>query len=309
MVQPTSTPPSDGFKPEPIARGALHHYVHNFDPRVDSLPKQIDPAFVERFLREELTTRRRPPPDHATQMATLASFYDTRGIVPDMRALLDRGERTDDELVTSTVFTGVVGLLGEGEAWSSGREYYHYLLSLPFAERRMGDLLNTYVCYAPRETPAITRGRMDELITSLSTREEMDPTAGPARRALESLFGVTLPRIEAGVAMETEITALADPAARLDRLVGVYLGLDERYNEIVGPWAVRQLIRDGRAGHGGEIRAAIRRALPSLAGKPAAEAWRARALHAIDFFGGALTSAEAKDVRPEYKRYDLLSND
>ncbi|XYH98339.1 hypothetical protein ACMHYB_00795 [Sorangium sp. So ce1128] len=309
MVQPTSPPLSGGFKPEPIARAELHHFVHDFDPRTDSLPKRIDPLLVERFLREELAAGGRPPPDHAAQMAALANFYDVRGIVPDILKLLDRGERTDDELVASTVLTGVVGILGEGAAWDAGRGYYHYLLSLPFAERRMNDLLSAYACYAPKETPGITKGRMDELITSFSAREQMDPAAGPARRAMENLRNVTMPRIEAGIALETEILAAADLAARLDRIVGIYLGLDERYNEIIGPWAVRQLIRAGRTGQGAEIVAAIRRTLPSLVGKPAAEVWKARALHAIDFFGGALTPEEARDVRPEYKRYDLLSND
>lgn len=309
MAQTTQAPPSGGFKPEASARAALHHYVHDFDPRLDSLPKRIDPALVERFLREQLAAMRRPPPGPATQMAALATFYDTRGIVPDMLDKLDRGERTDDDLLASTVLTGVVGALGEGEAWNAGRAYYHHLLSLPFAERHMSEVLGAYASYAPRETPGLTQGRMDTIIAALSAREQTDPAAGPARREMENLRNVTMPRIEAGIAMETEILAIADPAARLDRIVGVYLGFDERYNESVGPWAARQLIQAGRAGRGAEIVAAIRRALPGLAGRPAAEAWKARAVHAIDFFGGTLTPEEAKDVRPDYKRYDLLSHD
>lgn len=309
MMQPTSTPPSGGYKPEPIARTLLHRFVHAFDPRTDSMPKRIDPALVERFLREELADHRRPPPGQATQMSALASFYDVRGIVPDLLALLDRSEKTDEELLTSTTFAGTIALLGDRPAFDAARAYYHHLLSLPFAERRLQDLLGAYTCFAPVETPGLTQGRIDSMIASLAAREQLDPTVGPARRAMENLRNVTLPRIEAGVALTSDIAAVADPAGRLDRIVGVYLGLDERYHEIVGPWAVRQLIRAGREGKGVEIVAAIRRALPALAGKPAAEAWRAKALHAIELFGGALTPEEAKDTRPDNKRYDLLSND
>jgi hypothetical protein len=173
----------------------------------------------------------------------------------------------------------------------------------------MSDLLSTYACLAPRESSGLTQGRIEALIAALAVREQVDPAAGPVRRTLENLRNVTLPRIDAGVALESEILSTVDPAARWDRLVGVYLGLDERYNEIVGPWAVQRLIQGAHTGQGAEIVAALRRALPTIVTRPAPEARRARAVHAIDFFGGVLTPDEAKDVRPEYKRYDLLSND
>lgn len=309
MAQKTFPPPRGGYKPEPVARAALHHFVHEFDPRTDSVPKRIDPALVERFLREELARERRMPSDHATQIAALATFYDVRGIVPDLLSHLDRGERNDDDFVTSTHFAGTVGLLGDGPAWDTARSYYHHLLTQPFAERRMSDLLSAYACFAPRESPGLTQGRMDEIIRALTAREQQDPGAGMARREMENLRHVTMPRIEAGIALEGEILGITDPAARLDRLVGVYLGLDERYHEIVHPWATRQLIQAAHAGRADEIVAAIRRTLPGLASRPAAEAWKAKAVHAIDFFGGALTPEEAKSVRPETKGQDLLSND
>ena len=57
------------------------------------------------------------------------------------------------------------------------------------------------------------------------------------------------------------------------------------------------------------IIATLRRALPRLTGRAAEEVWRARALHAIEFFGGTLSAEEQLQVRSAYKRYDPLSLD
>jgi hypothetical protein len=205
--------------------------------------------------------------------------------------------------------TAVVGLLGDDAQWTVGRGYYHHLLSLPSAEANLAELLSCYAAYAPRETVGVTRGRIDEIFASLQARARSDPKADLLLSSVENLRGVTLPRIEAAAAMEAEIAAIADPTARLAKLVDVYLGFDESYHEIVVPWAVARLMREGRGEGAAAVITALRRALPRIAGRPAAEAWRARALHAVDFFGGALTPEETADTRPDYKRYDPLSND
>jgi len=308
MVETSSTGPHGApFKAEPIALAELHRFVSDFDPRLHSLPKRIDPALVERFLRDKLN-KRGPRSDEASQLAALADFYETRGVVPSVLALLDRSERTDDAYVASLALTSVVGLLGDDAQWNAGRSYYHYLLSLPYAEARVAEVLSCYAAYAPKETIGVTLGRIDGMLASLAKRAQADADASVLLRAVETHRNVTVPRIEAAIAMEVEIMALAG-AARLTRLVDIYLGFDERYNEIVGPWAVRMILREARTGGAEGPIAAFRAALPRIEGRAAADAWRARALHAIELLGGALTTEEAAAIRPANKRYDLLSNE
>lgn len=296
------------YKPEPVARAALRHFIDDFDPRLDSLPKRIEPALVERVLHEEVQ-RGRPASDRAGRMVELADFYGTSGIVADWLAQLDRTEKTDDALQSSLQFIAAAGLFGDREQQAAARSYYHHVLSLPFAEAHMADLLTCYASLAPAETPGLTLGRIDGILAALRPRADADYAAGVSYRTIDNLRSNTVPRIENGLALAAEILAAADPTARVARLVEVYLGFDERYHEIVFPRAVRQLLREAREGRAQLLVTQLRASLHKLAGRPAEEAWRARAVHAIEFFGGALSPEEQSAVRPENKRYDILSTD
>jgi hypothetical protein len=306
MTPNTNPSPSIEYKPETVSRAALLHFLYEFDPRADSLPKRIDPALVDRVLQEELS-KGLPKRQPASQMVALANFYDTLGLVPVALAKLQGHEQSDEELASAAALTAVVGMLGTEAQRRSGRSYYYHLLSLPWAEHRFSELLGCYAAYAPQEPLEPTRQRLNALIALLAA--EPEETAGTRRRDLEDLRSLTLPRIAAAANLQTEILALSAPEHRATRLIDIYLGFDERYNEVIGPWAVRQLQQLARAGHTPVIIATLRRALPRLTGRAAEEAWRARALHAIEFFGGTLSAEEQLQVRSAYKRYDPLSLD
>lgn len=283
------------YKAEPIARAALHHYVFAFDARVDSLPRRIDPALVERFLREELK-KRRPDPGEAERMVALALRHETQGIVPDLLALLDCGERSVQAYVVSLRLTAAVGLLGTSEQRAAGLPYYRYLLSLPFAAYRMDAVLACYQAYGPEEPLAPLRRRALSLAAELSSSR---PALGSEAhiKSLE-LAGLEtdLQRVEKALALEAEIDAIPATEPRLARLVAIYLELDAAYHEVLGPWAVRRLRAEARHGRSADLQAAFRRALPRLAGREAAEVWRARALHAVAYFGGSLSGQEVRDA-------------
>ncbi len=306
MTEPANPPPSSAYKPEAIARAALLHFLYEFDPRIDSLPKRIEPALVDRVLREELE-KGLPRPQSANQLAALASFYDSRGLVPVALAKLDARGRTEDELTSTVILAAVVGMLGNDAQRRAGRSYYYALLAHPWAAQHFPVLLSCYAAYAPFEPLGPTAQRLTELIASLSAQPEDE--AGPQRRELEDLRGLTLPRIAAAAALQTEILALPAPAPRATRLVDIYLGFDERYNEILGPWAIREIQQLARAGHAAVVLSVLRSSFTRMQGRPAEEAWRARTAHAIEFFGGVLSPDEMTQVRPDFKRFDLLSLD
>jgi hypothetical protein len=302
----------DAYKPEATARAELRRYLYEFDPRTDGVPKRIDPKLVERFLQEELA-KGRLKRGQSARAVELADFYEAHGVVPVLMRLLDRGENSEVEFLVSVAFTRAIGILGNDSQREFGRQYFRHLLALPYAETRMPELLDCLAVYDSEELTAATLQRMDAILNALRSRAATDATAGTRLRDFEDLRNGTPPRIEAARALQREIAGAGDPAVRLDNLVNIYLGLDMRYYAWMSRWAVRTLLREARTGGAGAVIAAFRRSLPRVTGEPpldeAARLRRARVFHAIEFFGGTLDAAEAKETQPAVKRFDLLSND
>lgn len=306
-----SSAPPPSFQPEAVARPALLHYLYEYDVRSDHLPKGIDPALVERVLLEE-TDRARPAPGPAGRMVDLADFYGTRGVVPRWQKELDRKEVSGAAYLTSVAFTRGVGLLGDAAAAAFARQYQAYLLQERFAEQHMGALLDSVAAIAPPQLDTTTlAARIDVLAKGLAVRAQTDPAAGTEQREMEDLKTNTLARMAAALSYRDAIVAEPDPAARLDRTVALYLGTDMAYHETLLPWSTHTLLEEGRAGRSAEVIASFRRAIAHLASgaDPRAEALIARSVHAVELFGGTLSTDEKKAVRPENKRADLLSTD
>lgn len=303
------TPRDPGYLPEPLARAALHHFVYEFDPRVDTIPKRIDPLLVARFLHEELD-KARPKPGPAERMVELADYCHTTSAVPDLLKRLDRTEQTEADFMSSAALTRGVGLLGDPAQRDLARGYFHHLLTLPFSANRIGAMIDVYEALAPEESTALLRARIEQVLGELRARDDDEPAAGTARRELEDLLNVTLSRVEAALRMKAEVLATSDRDAQLDRLVDVYLGLDLRYYERVSRWAVRMIQRSARDVGKAPVIAAFRRALGRLGPRSEENGpKRSRAVHAIQLFHGELSPEEVAEIRHDQKLSDLLSTD
>lgn len=298
-------PPTRETKPEPQARDQLHHYIHDFDPRDTVLPKRIEPGLVATVLHEELS-KKRPETGPAQRIVALAVFYQTRSVVPDLLAHLHRTEQTQDDVLTSAALTCGVGYLGDRGQRDLGRGTFHHLLSLPLVENLMRVMVDVYEALTPDETSGILLGRLGELIDSFRAREDAgDQGAGTQRRILEGLANNTVRRLDLAVQIEQEILA-REPDARMDALVDVYLGVDQRYGEHTRRWSVRTILRQAKElGDEAAVRA-FRRALQRLGPRDEEnELQRIRAILAIELFGGETTLEEREENAPRQTFFEL----
>jgi len=295
------------YKPEAVALTELHRFIYEYDPRAVHMPKRIEPALVERFLRDELGKGRPRYSDEAARMIWLSDFYNTRGVVPSFIGLLTGKELTDDEFLTSVVFAVGVSYLGNDVQWNFGRAYYHYLISISDTPHRLSNVVTCYEAYAPRETVDALAKRIDDMMASVQQQATADDRARKTLNDLQNIRANRLPRLLAGLAAEMELAGITVPATRISRLVEIYLDLDEGHNEILGQWAERQLRREAREGRAALIVSTLRHAIPRLAGREDKDESTARAVHAIEFFGGKLSVEEQKHVRPSRKWLDPLS--
>lgn len=293
------------------ARDRLEAYVHRFDPRVDAIPKGIDPPLVAEFVRGELG-KGRPAPGPAARLAELVDFFRLDAAAPWIAERLDGSERSGDEVVISAALARALALVGGDADRDRARQTYRHLLAHAAAERRIPALFSLLLELAPEEPFAPTRERLDALFArragSKTKRLLFDPSS--EQRQLEDWRNVTLPRLEAAVALRSEILATPEPPARIGAFVAIYLSIDMRYSEQLARWAPRRLQLEAASGRTAEVVEAFRWAIGALdPAHPATDARRARSVHAIEFFGGALTAEESEAVRPEQRRWDLLSLD
>ncbi len=100
------------FKSTAQAREQLEKLFHYYDPQSDNVPKRIDPAFVEAFLRN-LLTKVRPKTITAQLSVMIADFYDLRPLATDFIDWLDHTERDEDHFLGSLALTCGVGVLGD----------------------------------------------------------------------------------------------------------------------------------------------------------------------------------------------------
>jgi hypothetical protein len=289
----------------------LHRYFFSRSDFPEPIPKRVERAVVERFLREILGWEY-PKGMPLQQLRQVAIFYDMQGIVPDLLSRLDAQKTTGWELQDSIIFAELVGLLGDDAQREAGLRFYRHLLTLPYKndpvqeQFRLRALMNCLVAYAPEESSEGLLRRIEQALARLRPLARNDWAAGTEMREVEDMRGVVRYRVAGAAAMKREITQTADPAKRLDALVNIYLNIDQRYNEFVADWALNKIVRAGRTGDALEVIAALRRAVTRMP-RESRDALLARALHAVEFFGGKLTHAERTLTRPAQRRFDPLS--
>lgn len=290
----------------------LHRYFFSKSDFPEPMPKRVERAVVERYLREILSWEY-PEWMPLNELRMAALFYNTQGIVPDLLSLTDARKTTGWGLQHSIVFTELVGLLGTDAQRETGRRYYRHLLTLPYKKGPVQELFqlraltNCLVAYMPEESNEGLLRRIEQALHRLRPLARNDWAADVEVREIEDLRGEVRFRVAAVANMKREIMRAADPSKRLDALVNIYLNIDQRLNEYVALWAFNKLVRAGRTGDAREVVAALRRGVTRLPRDDARDALRARALHAVEFFGGQLTPAERPQTRTGRGRFDPLS--
>jgi hypothetical protein len=296
---PTSPSAPVSFKSEDAARAELREFLSFSadcgNAPLPRIPRRVDPSLVRAVLSETISAGRLGA-SKAWRYVDLARFYGVSSVVTEWIALLDGRARDKDEVLGTLALVTGVAALGDEAQWKRAQAYYHDVLSRPFAEAHVSQILDCYACLVPREDPGATRERIERIAARMAPTQ-----AGKLRQALH--------RIEAWGSLLARIEAIPDPDARIDRVVDAYLELDPAFRDlepwVTGvEWAEWTLLWEAHHGGATTVVGALRRSLPRIR-EPFAEVMHSRAAHAIEFFGDA-TPEERAYLRAPYKVHDDL---
>ncbi|MFO0648749.1 MAG: hypothetical protein U0326_21080 [Polyangiales bacterium] len=267
----------------------LHDYVAHFDPRADRFPSGLPREEVERFVVEQLRAADLAPMP-ATRLAELTAFYHLDAAVDAWRPRMRPEGRDANALAVAAQAVRAVALVGDTRAREEASAAFAPIAQHPRWNDRFAELLP--VAWALGDASTLS-ARLDGFVREqVSSR---DPQAGLLAREAADVRDVALPRLTEALAAWRSITAQPSEEARLDRCADVYVGRDMTWREHLEPACVWLLARVGFSDPSRPM-AAFRRCLARM-GDDAPAGQRAKALAAVQVFGGDLSAEEVTELR------------
>ncbi|MCF6347883.1 MAG: hypothetical protein L3J20_06245 [Flavobacteriaceae bacterium] len=164
------------YKEQATAEVVLHHYIYKFDPRIDILPKNLNPEHVVEVVRRELR-KEKMDSDAIKQIVELADFYNLQSNVRDFLNWLQQKTPSEEQFLNSIVITRAVGILGQGEQLNKGVEYFNYLLGSRYSRNYLTEILNCYGEYNLVISGDVVGVRVKEIMEKLAKEATNDPDA------------------------------------------------------------------------------------------------------------------------------------
>ena len=282
----------------------------------EAIPRRLQPGDVASVLMTRLDGS--TPLDALQQAEKVIDFYDLNEVAAYLRRFLDGREAGPDQRKRSIVITRTIARSGSPEDRRFAAGYLGFLVQRATAAELLG-LVSIYEALGPEGDSQPLRAAASGLLA-----------AGPSptdAKALQTLLNMTIPRAEQANTMKSRILAMPDRAQRIDGEVKVYLALLVGYPEYLPGWAARRLrretwgdnpadqtVRNPDRRRSTEVADAFRRVIPVVEANRAFDDHikslkRVSCLRAIDFFGGALSNAEYKEMHADPSRqFDVLSN-
>ncbi|MGD0667451.1 MAG: hypothetical protein ABSB23_07810 [Bryobacteraceae bacterium] len=299
-----STPPS-AYVGEQQARAELESYILGGQYGNPAVPRNLDPQFVDQFIRTRVDRRTSPSAFRRSRRA--ADWYDLRSLADHFEKMLDRNERSEKSYDQSLAAVALVGTVGNDEQARRAVAYWAYLVGNPLAVERFDLLVETFAELAPLADAG-------PLVQRLKAQMQTVKPGSDDYERLDQELNNNLPRAQDEARLERDIAASPDPAVRTKRLAQVYAGWDEAESMELTWWSARWLRRMARAGQAQTVIAALRAVLADVqAAKlpPDQEGpYRTRILRAVRFLGGALSDTERRFLeRSASKQWDVLDWD
>jgi hypothetical protein len=282
----------------------------------EAIPRRLQPGDVAHFLMARLDAH--TPLGALQQAEKLVDFYDLNEVAAYLRRFLDGRETGPEERKRSIVITRILARSGAPEDRRFAAGYLNLLTQRATATELPG-LVSIYEALGPEGDSQPLRAALNGLLSA-------SPSAADAR-SLQNLLNLTIPRAEQANTMKARILAISERQQRIDGEVKIYLALLVGYPEYLPAWAARrlrretwgenpadQLTRNPSRQRAAEVAEAFRRAMPLVEANRAfsdhiKSLKRVTCLRAIDFFGGALSAAEYKEMHTDPARqFDVLSN-
>lgn len=261
-------------------------------------PRGIEPAFVARFIRENVQPS--SPPDAYGAVLDLIRFYERSDVLPHLRLALSGHEDNGSDILRSAYVLQALGDLGTREEAAQAAEYFDRVL-VPYrglTARLYPVFLDTLVALAPAGSPARLMQRLTYDLQRLA----------PERRSGEAgmMKYDELAAVERNNARKTNIVieikkrlAAQSADARRPELVRIYLGLSMG-GALLGTWAARLLRKEAIERAADPVRAEFARAIDEVdeakLGAERAKAMIARAAQAILYLQGMLSEQQSARV-------------
>jgi hypothetical protein len=227
---------------EETAKKLLAHYLFEDGPyRVDIIPKRVDPAFADKYIRDNVAPEAEPAVcRHARQFI---DFYELRQTLPHFRDFLKKAESDGPAFSRSLQIVMLLGEVGAEDAWKLADDYFqNQLLTVPLARQWLPGLLRCWAALGPKSSLS----KLEELFTievdfRQKTRDRGDEGELNYQR-LRAVYANDLPRAKRAVEYRGKVEQMKDDA-RLKALIDNYARLDSYPPEYLNDWSARMLRR------------------------------------------------------------------
>lgn len=294
MPRPESLPTKE-------AHEALDHYVFSRDPRcAPNVPKNVDPADLPQYLEDTIVDSLKGP--HCWRLFAVMDFYDTAEQVALLSSFMDKKEREEDEFDRSVCYDFTSATLGGAPEKQAALDYYEYLLTHRMAKDHLDGLIRCYGAFLLDLEPTSPEGRIQKEMDQLEPRAEEDEEADAELSELDDLMECNLPEVEGDMESVRRILGTRSSERRLDELARIYVGLNSEVGPTGEKSVERILRRAGREDAAASVEAfRVLMKSPMFKGEDAEDTrmMQARALRAIDFFGGSLDDKELRAIQKQ----------
>ncbi|MEA1932861.1 MAG: hypothetical protein U9N60_00260 [Thermodesulfobacteriota bacterium] len=212
------------------------------DPYSDNtMPKFIDPQFLDSYLRVKVT--RDSPPQTYWRSFELLRFYGLSQTVAYFNKFLNRNEKTRGEYSSSIAIVMMMAYVGSKEDRKAADMYYQgHLLNHSQAAFHFPLLLQCWTALGPESPLARLKTLSAEKKIQLDSLQATSDEAYVASQNLARFIDNDIPRAEKAMLIRVDIEK-ADEDEINRRIISVYSGLAPAYGEYLQGWATFRLMR------------------------------------------------------------------
>jgi hypothetical protein len=285
----------------------LENYVFTADPyRSGRPPRGLKAKDVGTYLAVMI--------DKATPLRVVdyaedaAMFYDASEVVAPFRKLLDKTEKTSDDVRRSIALARMVAALGSDADAAAAATYFVYLCGRAESQFELLELVELFMALPTTADPKPLADRLAARIAVLAPNVKTDPSVRLEYLKLTEAVTASFESAKFSKKEQASILTTMDRAARLKALIELYVGISSGGRDLLH-WAAGRLrretwaqapaeflVRVDKPAHTRTVITALRAMLPAYAQREPDEQtfMKLRTLRAIAYFGGALSGAEKK---------------
>ena len=221
------------------ARELLRAHIFGGKYKIPRVPRGIDPAFVSRFIIEEV----KPDSSRDAYQKTLevVRFYERQDVVDHLMLALTRREAEFVDLMRSLYALQTAGDVGNAAQRDAAAQYLDtVIVPHPKADLVHAAIGETVVTLAPPGTTAAWAKRIDRDINLRAPHQDDDEASMMAYDKAVEVKDQFLPGAEAEIAGKQKILA-KKPVERAPDLVQIYQGSNPLSGPYMRTWAARQI--------------------------------------------------------------------